>query len=212
MSCYKPGKFIKGRWVFQDFDKYPMHLGYHLGYPSEDEVKPTLSWRIAEAWKVFRGKPTLQERMTAEAPKMYELLSKCYVSANNGTGLSEQLKAEIYATLRKIKRIDSYDAVYESVVEKIKKNKLGDLIYPSNLGTDRDLILVYRVLEEFKAQGYLSTVYEAHCHNCGNSKGVILNSLLQLPEDFRCASCGQRLNIADDLIVIYKVVKRPRLE
>lgn len=103
MSCYKPGKFIKGRWVFQDFDKYPMHLGY----PSEDEVKPTLSWRIAEAWKVFRGKPTLQERMTAEAPEMYELLSKCYVSTNTGTGLSEELRSEIYATLNKIKRIDT---------------------------------------------------------------------------------------------------------
>ena len=156
-------------------------------------------------------KPTLQERMIAAAPEMYELLSKCYVSANNGTGLSEQLRSEIYATLRKIKRIDSYDAVYESVVEKIKKNKLGDLIYPSNLGTDRDLILAYRVLEEFKAQGYLSTVYEVHCHNCGNSKGMILNSILEMPDDIHCASCGQRLNIADDLIVIYRVVKRLQL-
>ena len=100
MYCYKPGKYIKGRWVHQDFDKYPKHLGY----PSEDEVKPTLSWRIAEAWKVFRGKPTLQERMIAAAPEMYELLSKCYASA---TGLDDQLKTEIYVTLRKIKRVDS---------------------------------------------------------------------------------------------------------
>ena len=116
MSYYEPGKFIRGRWIRQDFNKYPVELGYCLGYPSEDEVKPTLSWRIAEAWKILRGKPTLQERMIAAAPEMYELISRCYASATTGsgstgsigstgdTGLSEQLRAEIHATLRKIKK------------------------------------------------------------------------------------------------------------
>ena len=70
MSVYLPGRYIKGRWERRDFDEYP----YNHGYPLDDEVEPTLSWRIAEAWKVFRGKPAFQERITAEAPKMYRLL------------------------------------------------------------------------------------------------------------------------------------------
>lgn len=90
MSFYAPGKYIRGRWVERDYRKYP--LG---GYPSEDEVKPTLSWRIAEAWKAFRGKPTLQERMTAAAPEMYELLRKC-------TSFDEPLKSEVEAVINKI--------------------------------------------------------------------------------------------------------------
>ena len=47
MSFYAPGKYIRGRWAERDYRRYP------YGYPSEDEVKPTLSWRIAEAWKAF---------------------------------------------------------------------------------------------------------------------------------------------------------------
>ena len=93
--------------------------------------------------------------------------------------------------------------------------QIGDLIYPSDLKADLavDTVTIYKMLEELKKHGYLSTVYEVCCHNCGNSKGaILLDSLLDLPDDFHCASCGQRLNIADDLIVVYKVVKKSRLE
>ena len=118
MSYYEPGKFIRGRWVKQDFDKYPMHLGYHLGYPSEDEVKPTLSWRIAEAWKAFRGKPTLQERMIAAAPEMYELLIKCSADTDS----VEQFKSEIDVVLNKVKEPSSNDVMYENVMREIEKS------------------------------------------------------------------------------------------
>ena len=92
--------------------------------------------------------------------------------------------------------------------------QIGDLIYPNDLKADLavDTLTIYKMLEELKKYGYLSTVYEVCCHNCGNSKGVILlDSLLDLPDDIHCASCGQRLNIADDIIVIYRVVKRLQL-
>ena len=91
--------------------------------------------------------------------------------------------------------------------------QIGDLIYPGNLKADLtvDTATTYKMLEELKKHGYLSTVYKVCCHNCGNSKGMILNSILEMPDDIHCASCGQRLNIADDLIVIYRVVKRLQL-
>ena len=91
--------------------------------------------------------------------------------------------------------------------------QIGDLIYPNDLKADLavDTVTIYKMLEELKKHGYLSTVYEVCCHNCGNSKGMILNSILEMPDDIHCASCGQRLNIADDLIVIYRVVKRLQL-
>ena len=87
------GKYIKGRWVRRDYRKYPQSAGY----PPEDEVEPTLSWRLAEAWKVLRGKPTLQERILAAAPEMYALLYKC------SAVLEGELKSEVDFVLNTIK-------------------------------------------------------------------------------------------------------------
>ena len=87
------GRYIKGRWVERDYCKYPQSAGY----PSEDEVKPTLSWRLAEAWKTFRGKPTLQERILSAAPEMYALLYKC------SAVLEGELKSEVDFVLDTIK-------------------------------------------------------------------------------------------------------------
>lgn len=45
MTVFHASKYIKGRLIKQDFYKYP------YGYPPSHEVKPTLLWRIATAWK-----------------------------------------------------------------------------------------------------------------------------------------------------------------
>ena len=82
---------------------------------------------------------------------------------------------------------------------------IGDLIYPRELFAG-DIITAYKILEELKAEGFLSTVYEVYCYNCNKPKGLILNSISEFNDDLHCDFCKRALNIADDLIVLYIVV------
>ena len=81
---------------------------------------------------------------------------------------------------------------------------IGDLIYPRDLFAG-DIITAYKILEKLQAEGFLSTVYEVHCHNCNRPKGLILNSISEFDGDLHCDFCKRPLNVLDDLILLYKV-------
>lgn len=87
--------------------------------------------------------------------------------------------------------------------------KTGNYVYPGMLKSrmNLEIKIVYEILDALRKEGFLSFLYEVYCFNCDRSTGVYLDSLSEFDEDMCCNSCSEKLNVADNLIVLYKVVK-----
>ena len=86
---------------------------------------------------------------------------------------------------------------------------MGDYVYPGHLKSKMavDIKASYEILEELKTQGFLSNLYEVYCFDCNKSKGVFLESLEEFNPDWYCDFCDRKLTLADNIIVLYKVIK-----
>lgn len=111
----------------------------------------------------------------------------------------KNLKAVYHLTEYQNKKLESY---FSAVL-------IGDYIYPGVLKskTGIDIKIIYEIMEELKKQNFVNNIYEIYCSNCYRSKGRFLESLREFKEDFYCDFCDEKLNIAEDIIVLYKVVK-----
>lgn len=87
--------------------------------------------------------------------------------------------------------------------------KKDDYLYPGHFKSKLaiDIKLAYRFLEELKALGYLTNLYEVYCLDCNKSKGKFLNSLTEFEDEWYCDFCNKKLSINENIIVLYKVLK-----
>ena len=86
--------------------------------------------------------------------------------------------------------------------------KIGDYVYPGHLKSKIhiDIKTAYLFMEELKKSGFVTNIYEIYCMGCGKSKGIFLDSLSDFNEFYACDFCNKNLSIAEDLIVLYKVI------
>lgn len=87
--------------------------------------------------------------------------------------------------------------------------KVNDYIYPGHFKSKLNISMkfAYEILEELKRQGFLENLYEVYCFECNRSKGIFLESLEQFDLDWHCDFCDKPLTLAENIIVLYKVVK-----
>lgn len=87
--------------------------------------------------------------------------------------------------------------------------KVDDCIYPGQIKSKfvMDVKDVYVLLEELKHEGYLEYLFEIYCFECNKSTGLFIDSLSDFKADTYCDFCNHELNVMDNIIVLYKVVK-----
>ena len=87
--------------------------------------------------------------------------------------------------------------------------EVGDLVYAGMFKSKLNITIeyAYRILEELKTQGFLVHWYEIYCYNCNKSTGIFLDTPRKFKPELYCDYCGKLLNMDDNLIVLYKVVK-----
>lgn len=61
-------------------------------------------------------------------------------------------------------------------------------------------------MEELKKSGFVHSIYEVYCMECGRSKGIFLEALADFDENFTCDFCNKELSVSEDIIVLYKVL------
>ncbi len=74
-----------------------------------------------------------------------------------------------------------------------------------------DMKAAYEILDLLKKSGYLKEYYEIYCPYESKSIGKIYDNLLDLLGDDLnqdCPECGQSINIQENNILIYKVIKK----
>lgn len=96
----------------------------------------------------------------------------------------------------------------------LKNFNVGDILFPSTLKSilRLELVTTYRLLEDCKKQGMLSIVYNVHCHKCGQSTNIMLETLTNMDKTEQCINCKSTLNAIDDTVVLFKIANDLRVE
>lgn len=91
--------------------------------------------------------------------------------------------------------------------------KPGNYVYPGVLIRELNIEMkvAYEILKLLEKNGYLQELYEIYCPYESKSIGKIYNNILDLLGDEIeqvCPECGQTINIQDNNILIYKVIRQ----
>lgn len=90
--------------------------------------------------------------------------------------------------------------------------KLGNYVYPGVLIREMNIEMnvAYQILDLLKENGYLKELYEVYCPHESKSIGKLYENLLDLLGDDLiqyCPACGQTINIQEDNLLIYQIVR-----
>jgi|SRR5699024_159565 len=94
-----------------------------------------------------------------------------------------------------------------------KHYNVGNYIYPGVLIRELniDMYAAYDILGILEKAGFLQELYEVYCPNESKSTGILYENLLDLLGDEvvqSCPECGGKINIQEDNILIFKVLKK----
>ena len=93
------------------------------------------------------------------------------------------------------------------VLDFLKNYKIDSWIYPGVLKRKFNLTIdeVYSILSDMENEGILQSYYELYCSHCQKSMGVV-RLFNELPENFMCELCDEKLYTLENTILIYKVI------
>lgn len=101
------------------------------------------------------------------------------------------------------------EATLKKFISKMKPYTNGKWVYPGtfkrHLGVGSQLI--YNAFNLLKNEGVLEAYYEVYCPKCSKTSGEVYRTFTEIPEEYECEQCCERIGTLENTLMIYKVIK-----
>jgi len=102
------------------------------------------------------------------------------------------------------------DKKAKKILDFLKLYKVENYIYP-NIFVNRCKISLkesYDIMSILRENGYVKPVFALYCFKCQKFVTGPYDSMNEIPEDIECDFCDETLNISDNIVTYYEVIKQ----
>lgn len=64
----------------------------------------------------------------------------------------------------------------------------------------------YDLLKILEGEGYIELYYELYCSQCHKYSGIVVKTIEEIPDFFKCESCDSEMIGIENAIIIFKVI------